>query len=184
LDIQITGVGIESPGSASFYAGAFEFTHIEIAAGGLNPGFETSKEKRHNISTLAATLLLGFYEVMTADHSSWCRHLSGASRLLQEINFFDMAAHARAAQQEQAALDNQTGNPNLSPTSQQERSHPSVLDDDLVSKIINRKFGIGPPKILRKEEFDLDRFQLLQDLFWWYARQDTYQSFIAGNRLW
>ena len=35
--------------------------------------------------------MMGFYEVMTADHSKWTSNLKGASQLLKEINFRWMA---------------------------------------------------------------------------------------------
>ena len=31
--------------------------------------------------------------------------------------------------------------------------------------------------------FDLSRYELYQDLFWWYAKQDAYQSIVGGNGL-
>jgi hypothetical protein len=147
-----------------------------------------NKDKRHNISTLAATLLLGFYEVMTADHTRWCRHLSGASQLLQEMDFQELAAWARIAQEEeQAAQDNQQqiNGGHLGPMlSHGLHAHPYVLDNALITTIINRRFEIRPPQRPKPASFDLEKFNILQDLFWWYARQDAYQSFIAGNRLW
>ncbi len=30
---------------------------------------------------------------------------------------------------------------------------------------------------------DVEKFEIQCDLFWWYAKQDMYQSLISGNRL-
>jgi hypothetical protein len=137
-------------------------------------------DKRHNLTTLAATLLLGFYEVMTADHSKWCCHLTGAARLLQEIDYRDMSSQARGYEQQQR----QRFSPeNSSPDSRQHNLEFDVLDDNLLNRIVGNR--IERPTQVRSPDadFDMPRFQLYQDLFWWYARQDVYQSIIAGNRL-
>jgi cell division protein FtsB len=160
-----------------------------------------NRQKRHLPTTLAATLLLGFYEVMTADHLKWSSHLAGAKQLLIEIDFKGMTREYRqlkaekAAQEHQRDLDGsrsalQERNPNrtfkdLSP----------AIDEGLVSTLIGRKlkydeFGrivedIPPPKFSAEPSPPLDpeRYELYQDLFWWYARQDVYQAIISGNRL-
>ncbi|KAI7922605.1 hypothetical protein M0657_005508 [Pyricularia oryzae] len=44
-----------------------------------------SPSKRTSPATLAATLLLGFYEVWNSDHEKWCKHLWGARAILKEI---------------------------------------------------------------------------------------------------
>jgi hypothetical protein len=51
-------------------------------------------KRRHEISTLATVLLLGFYEVMSADHSRWNLHLEGARKLIME---HDVAGTMRTA---------------------------------------------------------------------------------------
>ncbi|KAI7558612.1 hypothetical protein KC346_g23000, partial [Hortaea werneckii] len=32
-------------------------------------------------------------------------------------------------------------------------------------------------------QLDLAKFEILKDLYWWYCKQDAYQSIISGNSL-
>jgi hypothetical protein len=152
-------------------------------------------------TTLAATLLLGFYEVMTADHLKWSSHLAGAKQLLIEIPFKRMTREARRMKAEQVAQEQQFGfygaddtlqerNPNLT-----FKNLSPAINEGLVSTLIGRKlkydeFGhIEEPFSSRlfsdglPQPIDLGRYELYQDLYWWYARQDVYQAIISGNRL-
>ena len=58
--------------------------------------------RRKQIGTLAATLLLGYYEVISADHSGWNNHIAGSAQLIREIDFAattrDLRAHRRRRQ--------------------------------------------------------------------------------------
>jgi hypothetical protein len=140
------------------------------------------REKRHLPSTLAATLLLGFYEVITADHSKWTSHLKGASQLLKEINFrwlahqFNSPAHKSSSDD---GLPQHAGDP--LETQQQTTCSPD-LDHDFIRRLTGSS---GSEKPIRpdSEHFDAQRYLIYQDLFWWYAKQDVYQSVISGNRL-
>jgi len=159
-------------------------------------------KKRHFPTTIAATLLLGFYEVMTADHLKWSSHLAGAKQLLVEIDFQGMTKEYRRIKAERAAHEQlhpfddsenalQERNPNrtfkdLSP----------AIDEGLVSTLLGRKLrydefgrviednqqpnssaGSVPPPL------DTAKYELYQDLYWWYGRQDVYQAIVSGNRL-
>lgn len=135
-------------------------------------------EKRHNVTTLAATLLLGFYEVMTADHTKWCSHLTGAARLLQEINFREMEMSAKSYQSGHA--DIRDGDAEFSA---QQSSQIDILDYDFLDRVVGVRIDRSLFNTPSNAPFDLQKYHLLQDLFWWYARQDVYQSIIAGNRL-
>jgi hypothetical protein len=158
-----------------------------------------NRKKRHLPTTLAATLLLGFYEVMTADHLKWSSHLAGAKQLLVEIDFKGMTREYRRIKAENSAQEHefeaseytlQERNPNQT---FKDLSH--VIDESLVSTLIGRKlkydeFGqivedIPAPKFSAEPTPPLDtqKYELYQDLFWWYARQDVYQAIISGNRL-
>jgi cell division protein FtsB len=160
-----------------------------------------NRKKRHLPTTLAATLLLGFYEVMTADHLKWSSHLAGAKQLLVEIDFTGMTREYRRLKAEKAAFENQNDLED-SETALQERNPnrtfkdlSPAIDEGLVSTLIGRKlkydeFGrivedVPPPKLNTEPKPPLDtaQYELYQDLFWWYARQDVYQAIISGNRL-
>jgi hypothetical protein len=122
-------------------------------------------QKRRLVTTLAGTLLISFYEVMTADLSKWTWHLSGATYLIQETDFAFMTY--------------------LSKTYQHELESPLNCDDDLISMIIGRNVSWDTPPDRRNpvDSFDIEKYQIYQDLFWWYARQDVYQSMMSGNAL-
>jgi Fungal specific transcription factor domain len=155
-------------------------------------------KKRHLPTTLAATLLLGFYEVMTADHLKWSSHLLGAKQLLVEMDYHLMAKEARklkvqAKQEDQFNFGLLDGI--LAPTPVSPQGDSSIIDENLVSTIVDRKvkydeFGqVMDESIVQKkpsdlpEPFDLSRYELYQDLFWWYAKQDAFQAIIGGNGL-
>jgi hypothetical protein len=126
-----------------------------------------SQRKRHLVTTLAATLLLAFYEVMTADLSKWTWHLSAATYLVQETDFAFMSYLFKTYQ------------------AQDESASPLRCDDDLISTIIGRtvSWDTPPDRTNPIDSFDTQKYEIYQDLFWWYARQDVYQSMMSGNPL-
>ena len=161
-------------------------------------------KKRLLIATIAATLLLGFYEVLTADHTKWSSHLLGAKQLFTEIDYAGMAkdymkVKAEQAARESAALattnfnDDKSGDYKINPF--QSMRHNSIIDERLVSTIVGRQLSYnGCGRVLgdmgRKDShhpsskpFDASRFEVLQDLFWWYCKQDAYHSILSGDPL-
>jgi hypothetical protein len=161
-----------------------------------------NRKKRHMPTTIAATLLLGFYEVMTADHLKWSSHLAGAKQLIIEIDFQGMTKEYRRIKAENAAQEQHTMFED-SETALQERNPnrtfkdlSPAIDEGLVSTLIGRKLRYDEygrviedaPRQKTSGEaippsLDTGKYELYQDLFWWYARQDTYQAIISGNRL-
>ncbi|OCL05185.1 hypothetical protein AOQ84DRAFT_323304, partial [Glonium stellatum] len=158
-------------------------------------------KKRHQVTTLAASLLLAFYEVMTADHLKWSSHLVGAKQLLVEIDYRGMTKQSKRMKAEQAAYEQMFPyqNPNMLMQQRQLSSgFKEVImlpDEGLVSTLIGRKLRydeagrvIGDFEDLRPSDsippaLDLSKYELFQDLYWWYCRQDAFQSIISGNRL-
>ena len=149
-------------------------------------------------TTLAATLLLAFYEVMTAEHVKWCSHLSGARSLIARIDYLSMSKEARRLREEAAGLRSQYFHGDM--TLQREQYSPTEdahhsIDENIVSAFFGKKlkydeFGRVIDDLSNSkrrnslpESFDLSRFELYQDLFWWYAKQDCFQSIISGNPL-
>lgn len=162
--------------------------------------------KRNNIATLGATLLLGFYEVTTAEHNKWNSHLAGAKQLLMDIDFAGIVKRIkehkiqkRANEQKQAY--NPYSNEFLHPFSYQGSFYGNTndsedLDENLVSTMLGWQtnynqyghvIGTGDnatastAKPLTQDE--IDDYEVQCDLFWWYAKQDMYQSIVSGNRL-
>ena len=42
---------------------------------------------------------------------------------------------------------------------------------------------IMTPKNTIPQPLDLSKFEILKDLYWWYLKQDAYQSIVSGNAL-
>ena len=167
-----------------------------------------NQKKRRDVATLAATLLLGYYEVTTAEHNKWNSHLSGARELVAEIDFAGMAnkIEMQRRQQEEAETNFKTQMRQNLISGYDEAykdrhmgDFPSradrQLDENLINTIIGWKtdynhYGhvvndgdsdsqTGVPLTSK----DIDNFDIQSDLFWWYAKQDMYQSIISRNRL-
>ena len=165
-----------------------------------------NKEKRRDVATLAATLLLGFYEVTTAEHNKWNSHLSGARELITEIDFAGMAKRietqrcrqeeAESRYQQHNILNNGYGQLYTRRLSDDFPSkYDRQLDENLISTIMGwqtnyNQYGqiIDDEEPAIKSEVpltpnEIEVFEVQCDLFWWYAKQDMYQSIISGNRL-
>jgi hypothetical protein len=155
--------------------------------------------KRTDIGTIAATLILGHYESTTAEHSKWNRHLAGARQLLMEVDFKGMTKRIREdkARKERESkysawytfgtgiteYDNfQSGF---------EVSKDEAVDEAFVNRLMGWKVkGDDYGRILDDtaenprpplSQKDLETYRIHSDLFWWYAKQDVYQSVVSGN---
>lgn len=151
---------------------------------------------RKQIGTLAATLLLAFYEVALGEHAKWDRHVDGAAQLLKEIDFAgitrDLRAYRRSVKaQKQGGLGPYDSfsysHSNDDPFAEKELG----VDTNIVSKIMGRtvdydKIGhVDTYPRFRRKHFtrkDIENFRFQCDLFWWYCKQDLYQSMLSGNR--
>ncbi|KAL8795331.1 MAG: hypothetical protein Q9195_002201 [Heterodermia aff. obscurata] len=162
--------------------------------------------KRNDVATLAATLLLGFYEVTTAEHNKWNSHLAGAKQLIVQTDFVNTAnrikAHkAQLAMSQSQQFFNSSVNEYGQPYMQQHQYYDfsesnDGLDENLIStfmgwrtsynqygQIIEDNKEAIPPSTKPVTQSEIDKFEAQCDLFWWYAKQDMYQSIISGNRL-
>lgn len=159
-------------------------------------------QRRRQVETLAATLILGFYEVITAEHSKWDSHVAGASQLLREIDFVGMTRALRA-QRFNAEVERQKSNQTdlwwekpfsgaLSdddPFAEKEGSIDEAFISTLVGKAI-RYDEVGaveseasstPKRALTAK--DIEDFRIQSDLHWWYCKQDIIRSMVSGNPL-
>lgn len=158
--------------------------------------------RRQDVSTLAATLLLGFYEVTTAEHNKWNSHLAGARQLITAIDFVGMGKRiaAHKAADGKNALYHNFNDDYEHPYRGREfaRDSPSKnkngINEDLVSAIMgwqvkydqygsvlsSDRSGMDHKPLTTKE---MEEFDIQCDLFWWYCKQDMYQSIVSGNRL-
>ena len=152
-----------------------------------------SPYKRAQPATLAATLLLGFYEVWNSDHEKWCKHLWGARAIIKEIPFGRMTRDVLAYKQRQRELeilDHHCHDVCLA--SHGDLSLDSgAVDANLIFQLSGQKVdydtGQGhvlsdSPRPLRLTERDVETYDQLRDLYWWYCKMDVYQSFLGGTR--
>ncbi|KAI0396348.1 hypothetical protein F5Y17DRAFT_116741 [Xylariaceae sp. FL0594] len=160
----------------------------------------TRPARRTQTANLAATLILGFYEVWNSDHDKWCRHLLGARWIIKEIPLSEMtrAIMAIKMQKRQAELEQAQfglhGDYSSSESSGFLYKDWDLLDVSLLSTIMGRnvsydELGMLPeemsshpkPKYIYTNK-DIERYEQLSDLFWWYCKMDVYQSILGGTR--
>ncbi|QSS52079.1 C6 finger domain-containing protein [Histoplasma capsulatum var. duboisii H88] len=156
--------------------------------------------RRKQTATLAATLLLGFYEVMGAEHSKWNSHVAGASHLIQECDFARMTRDIRSMRarhkEEHIRLSQSMpwlgmGTSYLSSRFENDLFADKEADtnDVLISKIMGRSVSYNDfGDVVTESESnltagDIDDYRIRSDLYWFYAKQDVYQSMISGNQL-
>lgn len=162
-------------------------------------------EKRQEVATLAATLLLGFYEVTTAEHNKWNSHLAGARQLVTDIDFVGLGKRAKAYKGQMAmnrkiqayhgavnGYEHSFGGASLD---QDLVLEDDTVDENLVSMIMGSKTSYNQSsRVLEENEVlsayvkplsskEMENFETQGDLFWWYCKQDMYQSMVSGNRL-
>lgn len=171
--------------------------HYALKRVGVAVGIPT---RRKQIGTLAATLLLAYYEVMSADHSKWNSHIAGSAHLIREIGLAkitrDLREHRRRVltQKESAPFQSYTypskrGAWEDDPFAETEMS----VDDDIVGLLLGRAINYDDFGQLdrdsnqpRQQSFtrkDIEIFRIQCDLYWWYCKQDAFQSIISGGRL-
>jgi hypothetical protein len=152
--------------------------------------------RRTQPATIAATLLLSYFEVWSSDHTKWCNHLLGARILFSEIPLRDMSKKFLPVKRfKQAEKDAQNQNqmdsffPGLSIPSQSELNDH---DYDLLQTISGQNitaenYGLGENQGIDLSnsvtDRDIEHYENVRDLFWWYCKMDVYQSMLAGTRL-
>jgi hypothetical protein len=165
--------------------------------------------KRGEVATLAATLLLGLWEVMATEHSKWNSHLLGARQLLDEYDFAGMTKRIKQLRIYKDTQRRQWHRPesdaSVAPMQSdsvrkvaEEASFASIqdIDEDLVGIFMGQAIrydGLGVVKIETDDpaggvepeltRHDVEDYEVRRDLFWWFAKQDMYQSLLSGNRL-
>lgn len=133
------------------------------------------------MSTLAATLLLAYFEVWSSDHTKLCNHLFGARLLFREINLREMS---KVCLQVKKTRWLSIGGPG---------KFSCDVNFELLStitgmRVLAEDYGLqeGQPmdeRCLYVTDRDLDQYDILRDLFWWYAKMDMYQSMLGGTKL-
>lgn len=156
--------------------------------------------KRAAISTLAATLLLGHFEVISGEHAKWNSHLAGARQLLYEIDFKGMTKRIIDEKARLASTVNMDwSRPFVNAQFQSYGDdlpwvpEPNSIDESVVSQITGMKVRydrhgsvVDESRTSSKKppsEKDMDDFQTYRDLFWFFTKIDWIQSLIGGRRL-
>ncbi|RYP73713.1 hypothetical protein DL771_003426 [Monosporascus sp. 5C6A] len=161
--------------------------------------------RRAQPANLAATLLLAFYEVWNSDHEKWSKHLLGARWILREIPLAEMTRSIMAMKTEERqrraqARRFESEDGFADPNGQEEE--PTALhrdwdevNVDLLRAITGKdltydefgmlpeEFSMFPRSKKRLTAKDIETYERLSDLFWWYAKMDVYQSILGGTRL-
>lgn len=180
--------GASTTPSMQHYAWALRRIHAAVS----NP------KSRLKVTTIAASMLLGFYEVMTADHMKWNMHLAGAKQLFVETDFIKMTSECRRMKKERAlSLQYESNFGKKGRDSSEETfSQADLLDQipDIDERVVSQMVG----KEVKYDNFghveasttvnipptlDLSKFEILKDLYWWYCKQDVIQSIVSGNPL-
>ncbi|KAI1258387.1 hypothetical protein F5Y18DRAFT_356890 [Xylariaceae sp. FL1019] len=160
----------------------------------------TRPARRTQTANLAATLILAFYEVWNSDHDKWCRHLLGARWILKEIPLSEMtrAIMSIKMQKRQSELEqSRFGIYEDYPAAEEPNflyKDWDLMDVSLLSTLLGYEvsydeLGMLPealssrpkPKNIYTNK-DMERYEQLSDLFWWYGKMDVYQSILGGTR--
>jgi hypothetical protein len=157
--------------------------------------------RRRQPATLAAAMLLAFYECWSADHQKWSNHLLGAKQLVREIDFAGMTRYIKnkktqRRQEELVRSQQAQAQGGIHGLDDRARFQPNAdeADENIVSMLMGKrlfydKYGQiiddSMPDDPNKEysERDLETYETQRDLFWWYCKQDVYQSILGGGRL-
>lgn len=138
---------------------------------------------------------------MTAEHIKWSTHVVGCAQLISELDFPSLTQRAR--QLKAAKIEEESKLPYQNPymlINQKQldkilRNSVMAPDEGLVSTIVGKKvsyddFGKVFEETTKRstnnallDDLDLRTYETLQDIYWFYARQDAFQSIISGNPL-
>lgn len=158
--------------------------------------------RRTQPSNLAATLVLAFYEVWNSDHDKWSRHLLGSRLIIREIPYAEMTRTMMEIKT-QRRMQQEMEQPQMDAFgmfTSYEESGPmhkdwDLIDVPLLSAITGRDISYEELGMVPEErsayrrsrnkytEKDMERYEQLSDLFWWYCKMDVYQSILGGTRL-
>ncbi|PKS08903.1 hypothetical protein jhhlp_003516 [Lomentospora prolificans] len=172
--------------------------HYHLAIRKIAKCVRSSTQRAHP-ATLAATLLLGYFEVWSSDHTKWCRHLYGARILFRDVPFRHMTRvvlPAKRRRRQRFEQDNiqDPFNPWLD-YSAVDTGAPGLdeVDVEFLSTITGRKleaedYGYGVdldslPRTSLPTDRDIEYYEHLRDLFWWNCKMDIYQSILGATRL-
>lgn len=157
--------------------------------------------RRGHPATLAASLLLSFYECWSADHQKWSDHLLGAKQLVKEIDYAGLTRYikrqrAQKRQRETERSDYAQEHGLYFEFDELNHAQPAEeVDENIVGILMGRKVSYDESGQIRDDsstenkrgkqysEREIEIYETQRDLFWWYSKQDTYQSILGGGKL-
>lgn len=156
-------------------------------------------QRRHDVTTLATVLVLGFYEVLAADHSRWNLHLAGAMKLVTEHDLAGLTYRARRSRSRAKQTLANCSAQGLSIEVSQLGIAPSLLDEvawNLDQKVVSDLTGLTidydnirsyttneTESSQPMTESEVATYRTKMDLWWWFCKQDMFQSLVSGERL-
>lgn len=142
--------------------------HYHIALRRLGKAIASDKHRAH-VATLAATLILAYYETMAAEHDKWSSHVHGAKQLLKEIDFARVKQRVEELNGDDVSMDTGTDVPlpsfQLAQRRRQREEQGKWKGRDTY------------PLPGQKEQ---EHYQLQADMFWWFLKMDCFQSILSG----
>jgi hypothetical protein len=171
--------------------------HYHIALRRLGKAIASDRHRGH-VATLAATLMLAYYETMAAEHDKWSSHIHGAQQLLKEVDFDRVTKRVELLDEEEGQGSSGAFSQPSGYASQQKppllamrRMRRQMIADDvdeslkayLMGATGRRGSAQRPNKCSTDRPFskkELEHLKLQADMFWWYAKMDCYQSLLSG----
>jgi hypothetical protein len=162
----------------------------------------STPSRRRQPSTLAASMLLAFYECWSADHQKWSKHLLGSKQLVREIDFAGMTKQIKAMKKQESREESerksrahQKGTVAYYEDGTRYKTTFENVDEKIVGMLMGQKLrydqygrimdddapGDGSSRVYSRQELEI--YETQRDLFWWYCKQDVYQSILGGGRL-
>lgn len=164
---------------------ALRHYHISLRRNARNV---SSLQRNTKPTTVATTLLLAYFEVWSSDHTKWCNHLLGGRLLFRQIPLRQMSRICLPVKRMRHFPSPLSAPPSIGP-----RRDPADLDYGLLSTITGHHvtaedYGLQEGQLLDEEclwttDKDIETYDMLRDLFWWYAKMDVYQSMLGGTKL-
>lgn len=150
-------------------------------------------------ATLAAALLLAYFDVWRADHKEWCRHIFGARTIVNILGLKEMSRRCLSAKlirqrQKEAATGVSvesflpTGTPNVEQAGAGQYIDFRLLRTISGLPITPEEYGVGLQQVPHESvyfvsEKEIQTYETFRDLFWWYCKMDVYQSILGATRL-
>lgn len=116
----------------------------------------------------------------------------GAKQLMKEINFAEKSKEVKAIKKQRRERHAHSYVGELQWPQRPFAEYDEEVDEDFVSVITGQKLDDDRRGTIVDEEKtsthihtdrDVEIYETQRDLFWWYCKQDVYQSILSGNKL-